>query len=258
MITSSIAVLAVVDIPASVAFYVNVLGFKQQWLWGNPPTFGCVSLGKAEIFLCQQPQLAHQVEGHMHCFFDEENVDALHEQHRAAGAPIVSPIENKPWGVREYTVRDPSGYHLRFGGPITYTRPATATDSLSPHVRFDVAKPDVETYRALFRSVEWHCHEAMQEVLERSDFCVLATDRRDGAAVGITRVTGDGNCYMIWDVIVRPSHQGQKIGSTMMQRATEEIRRRAPHAGFVGLFTGKPAFYERAGFKKCSGMSFTP
>src|SRR5437762_2666351 len=107
MISTSTAVLAVADILASVRFYVDVLGFKQLWLWGEPPGFGCVAIGRTEIYLCLQPQLAPRVEGHMHCFFDDEDIDALHEKHRAAGAPIVLPIENKPWGIREYTVRDP-------------------------------------------------------------------------------------------------------------------------------------------------------
>jgi GNAT superfamily N-acetyltransferase/predicted enzyme related to lactoylglutathione lyase len=257
MIEHSTAVLAVADVMQTVRFYVDVLGFQQRWLWGTPPTFGCIGAGRAELFLCQQPELAGRVEGHMHCLFVEceTDIDALCARHRDAGAEIVSPIENKPWGIREYTVRDPSGYHLRFGGPVTYERPATATDALPPHIRIEVGLPELQTYRSLFTSVSWNCHDRMAQVLENSLFAILAIDTRDGQPVGMTRVTGDGWQYMIWDVIVRPSHQGQKIGRTMLQAALAELHRRgAPEGAFIGLFTGRQAFYERVGFKRSGGM----
>jgi hypothetical protein len=63
----------------------------------------------------------------------------------AAGALIIEPIENKPWNVREYTVRDCNGYHLRFGGPTTYERPVNRTDALSAHIRIDACVPDCDT-----------------------------------------------------------------------------------------------------------------
>jgi len=255
MIKSSTAVLAVADVSASAAFYVDVLGFKKHWLWGDPPTFGSVGDAKHEIFLCQQPELAQKVDGHMHFFHADCPIDELHDKHRAAGAPIVSPIENKPWGLREYTVRDPSGYHLRFAGTAKYERPPAATDALPPHIRLDVALPELQTYRALFSSVSWTPHERMAMALEKSEFGVTATDTRDGQTVGMVRVVGDGKNYTFWDVIVRPSHQGQKIGSAMMEEALAELRRRGiPEGAFVGLFAFKVGFYEKLGFKQDSGM----
>src|SRR6516165_5799550 len=32
------------------------LGWKKDWDWGNPPTFGAVASGKCCIFLCQGAQ----------------------------------------------------------------------------------------------------------------------------------------------------------------------------------------------------------
>ena len=252
----SIAVLAVKDVVEAARFYVDMLGFSQRWLWGEPPTFGCVGFGRAEIFLCQQPQLATQVEGHMHCFYTDDDVDALYAQHVAAGANVLWPIENKPWGLREYTVRDLNGYHLRFGGHVKYERPPTGTDALPPHIKVDVGLPDFKTYRDLFASVGWACHEAsMREALSRSMFGIRAVDTRTAQQVGMTRVTGDGRNFVFWDVIVRPSHQGQKIGRAMMDAAIVELKRRgAPGGAFVGLFTGKPEFYESAGFARGVGM----
>ncbi len=42
----------------------------------------------------------------------------MYQAHRANGARIVSELEDKPWGLREYTIEDPNGYHLRFESHI--------------------------------------------------------------------------------------------------------------------------------------------
>ena len=254
MIKSSTAVLAVADIVATVKFYCDVLGFRQNWLWGNPPTFGCVGSGKIEIFLNLQPELARRVEGHEHFFDVEGDVEALYQQHRAASAQIISPLENKPWGIREYTVRDPSGYHLRFSGPLKYERPLGGTNALPPHVRIEPRLATPDEYIALATSVGWNKdHPTASEVLSRTDLGLVAIDTRDNQTVGMLRITGDGRFFMFWDVIVRPSHQGQKIGAAMMEHGLAELRRIAKPGVFVGLYTGKPAFYEPFGFRPDAG-----
>ena len=87
MIDSSTPIFAVRNIIETVAYYRDVLGFRQQWLWGDPPTFGCIELGEAQIFLSLDPALAARMEGVTH-FLGAENVDALYEIHRARGADI--------------------------------------------------------------------------------------------------------------------------------------------------------------------------
>jgi GNAT superfamily N-acetyltransferase len=257
MICKSTAVFACADVRETVSFYTSVLGFKQHWLWEDPPTFACVGMGQSEIFLCFQPALAAKVEGHLHCFHVEGDLEVLHADHLRAGATIIAPPENKPWGVREYTVRDCNGYYLRFIAPPTYERPASATDALPNHVRLDVRVPTIEEYVDLFASVGWARHvPSMEQALRNTLIGVVAVDTRDGdKAIGMARCTGDGKYYMFWDVIVRPSHQGQKIGAAMIETALAHLRETgAPDGAFVGLFTTKPGFYERLGFKKDFGM----
>jgi GNAT superfamily N-acetyltransferase/predicted enzyme related to lactoylglutathione lyase len=258
MTCKSTAVLACRDVTEAVNFYTTVLGFKRHWLWGDPPTFACVGIGQAELFLCLQPELATKVEGHMHCFDVDGDVTILHAQHERAGAQIVSPPENKPWGIREYTVRDCNGYHVRFMGPQTYERPATASDALPGRIRLDVRVATIEEYADLCASVGWARHRpSMEAALRNTLVGVVAVDARGGAdaPVGMVRCTGDGKYYMFWDVIVRPSHQGQKIGAAMVEAALAELRRTGAREGaFVGLFTAKPGFYERLGFKTDGGM----
>jgi catechol 2,3-dioxygenase-like lactoylglutathione lyase family enzyme/GNAT superfamily N-acetyltransferase len=255
MMTRSTAVLACADVQQTVDFYCNTLGFKLHWLWEDPPTFGAIGMGHVEVFLQRRPDLAGKTEGHAHCFHVTD-ADGLHAQHAAAGAPILAPPANKPWGMREYTVRDPNGYHLRFLGPQKYQRPPAATNTLPPHIRLDIRVPTIEEYIDLCASVGWARHRpSMQDALDHTLVGVIATDTRAVETVGMVRATGDGRYYMIWDVIVKPAYQGQRIGSTIIEAALAEMRRRgAPQGAFVGLFTGKPDFYERLGFKKDVGM----
>jgi hypothetical protein len=60
-------------------YYVKKLGFTMKWDWGTPPTFGSVTRGQVEIFLCEGAQ------GHagtwMSIFMEE--VDALNEESAA-------------------------------------------------------------------------------------------------------------------------------------------------------------------------------
>ncbi len=41
-----------------------------------------------------------------------DDVDAAYRAATAAGAPIVHPLTDEPWGVRRFFVRDPDGHVL--------------------------------------------------------------------------------------------------------------------------------------------------
>ncbi len=48
------------------------------------------------------------------CYIIVPDVDAWHTKLSAAALP-VTPIEDQPWGMREFTLTDPSGNRLRIG-----------------------------------------------------------------------------------------------------------------------------------------------
>jgi catechol 2,3-dioxygenase-like lactoylglutathione lyase family enzyme len=148
------AILAVADVAAAVRFYRDKLGFTGEWLWGEPATFGGVSWGKVSIMFCLQPALAGHIAGHQHAFF-VTGLDRLYERHRDNGVEVVSPPGDKPWGLREYTVRDPNGYHLRFWEPITTHASSAPAKELPPGVRLVERLPTVEEYEGLVRAVGW-------------------------------------------------------------------------------------------------------
>src|SRR5690349_7831419 len=111
-------ILAVRDVPAAVQFYESVLGFSGGWTWGDPPVHGGVRLGPISLQLTLNPDQATHASGAYYAVFVDD-VDDWYSEHLRRGATVVSPIDNKPWGLREYTVRDLDGYLIRIGGPPT-------------------------------------------------------------------------------------------------------------------------------------------
>jgi catechol 2,3-dioxygenase-like lactoylglutathione lyase family enzyme len=105
--------LAVSDISTAVEFYVKKLGFQRAFTWGEPPTFAGVNLGEVQMFLGKGTPTPSSDTGTV--YFLVGDADQLYEFHRANGAEIVQAIDDRPYGIRDYTVRDLYGYYLVFG-----------------------------------------------------------------------------------------------------------------------------------------------
>ncbi len=246
MLNGSSPILAASDVPATIKFYTEVLGFPSSWTWGDPPTFGAATWGNVTIMFCQDSDLATKVEGHQQ-WLDVEDVSALHAQHLERGAMILSPIEDKPWGRREYTVRDPNGYHLRFAGDPAYTPRGSGV--LPRGIQILHRKPTVEEYNMVGGGP--YKGEAAARLFENAWSGIVAVDPND-EVIGAVRIMHDApGWFSIWDVAVVPDWQGQRIGTAMMQTALDLVQEASPGA-FVYLFTFKHEFYERLGFSRGS------
>jgi uncharacterized glyoxalase superfamily protein PhnB/GNAT superfamily N-acetyltransferase len=248
MLKRSEPIFAVRDVKATIAFYKDILGFSGEWFWGDPVMFGGARMGEVAVMFHQQPAIAEHIEGHEHYFWCEA-IDELCEKHRAAGARIINPIENKPWGVREYTVRDLNGYHLRFSGPPTYEKPASALSTMPATIRIELRSVTPEEYAQLFDGVGWGVPKD-PAAIDRAMASVIAIDTRTNQPVGMARIMHEGWAwYSIWDVIVITPYQSQRIGSALVENALAHLRQNAPAGSIVYLFTFKHGFYERLGFK---------
>ena len=78
---------------------------------GEPPTFAGVNLDCVQIFL-RRGQPAPQG---CSVYFVIGDADALHAWHRSNGVEVAQPPDDRPYGLRDYTVRDLDGYYLSFG-----------------------------------------------------------------------------------------------------------------------------------------------
>lgn len=190
-----------------------------------------------------QPEVAAHTQGLQH-WFKVENVNELYQRHIDRGAKIISPIDDRPWGVREYVVEDPNGYHLRFAGPLeAHVEPSTPLDE---NVVIQRRLPTVAEYQALSEQV-FDRKDAPSSVLERTWKGIVCTND-SGEAIGMVRVMYDApGWFSIWDVAVLPAWQGKRIGQNMMKEALAMIHEESP-GSFVFLFTFKHGFYEKIGF----------
>ena len=101
-------ILRVMSMARSLKYYVDVLGFTNAD-WGSDD-FTCVSRDNASIYLCE----GDQGQPGTWVWVGVEDVEALHEEYKAAGANILHAPENYPWAL-EMKLADPDGHVLRFG-----------------------------------------------------------------------------------------------------------------------------------------------
>ncbi len=244
-VISSTAIFAASDIEATLTYYKDVLGFESTWTWGDPPVFGSASKGGVTITFNLQPELAKNIRGHQHGV-RVDDIDQLYQYHKSTGAVIVSKLEDKPWGVREYILEDLNGYHLRFSGPMASDVPKSKP--LPNEVAILRRKPTMDEYTAV-AGPAFHHNDPNPEILEHTWGGVIA-QLPDGQTIGVARIMCDApGWYSMWDVAVVPEWQAHRIGSEMIKAAVELIREASPSA-IIHLFTYKHGFYERLGFTK--------
>lgn len=121
------------DILAAVDFYTKKLGFTLGFTWEDPPTFAGVNLGEVQIFLSQGTP---DPKGCM-VNFVVGDADELFEFQRANGVEVVEEPADRPYGLRDYAVRDLHGYILSFGHYIYNVGPAVEIERVDVPVRLE-------------------------------------------------------------------------------------------------------------------------
>jgi uncharacterized glyoxalase superfamily protein PhnB len=114
--SSAVPVIGTADVENTVRYFEQTLGFKQQWIWGDPPVYAGVKAGGALLYITHDPDLAMAIRERQlspDIFLWVKDIDRVYEQHRAKQADIVEDLTARPWGIRQYVVREPNGYRLK-------------------------------------------------------------------------------------------------------------------------------------------------
>ena len=61
----------------------------------------------------------------------------MYEFHRAQGVEVAEPIEDRPYGIRDYVVRDLQGYYLSFGHHLFNAGPPVKINWVDTPVRLE-------------------------------------------------------------------------------------------------------------------------
>ena len=111
--------LPVRDCPATMRWYIDVLGFQLDWddaVLGFDHTMYC-SLSRDDFQLCLDEHNDSEAPVGVFCYVDD--VQAIHDELRDKDVEIVDGPTKQPWGDTDMTIRDPNGHLLSFSQPAT-------------------------------------------------------------------------------------------------------------------------------------------
>ena len=103
-------ILPVRNMERSVAFYQR-LGFQHQ-PYEDGSSYAFLSMDGLSLHLSQFAGFETNV---CSVYFYLEDVEGFFAKLRDAGVPTLEAPEDKPWGLREFSISDPDETLLRFG-----------------------------------------------------------------------------------------------------------------------------------------------
>ena len=119
MIRQIVPLFFTTDIPATLAYYKDKLGFECLSTWMDPPVYAIVARDEQAIhFRCAAPPTANPDKYDdelLDAYLYVEDADALHSEYAGKGVEVTRKLGNTPWNMREFVVKDCDGRLLAFG-----------------------------------------------------------------------------------------------------------------------------------------------
>lgn len=106
-----IPVLGYKDVISAIAWLCRTFGFTERWRVGNHRAQ--LTFGNGAIAVGDQPGAISNL------MVRVPYVDAHYEHALAAGAQILQPPADYPYGERQYTVIDPGGHYWTFSESVS-------------------------------------------------------------------------------------------------------------------------------------------
>ena len=110
------------NIPRTLAYYQEKLGFECLSTWHDPPVYAIVARDHHAIhFRCAEPPTANpdKYAGELlDAYLLIEDADALFAEYAAKGVEFIRNLANMPWRSREFVVKDCDGRLLAFGSNL--------------------------------------------------------------------------------------------------------------------------------------------
>jgi lactoylglutathione lyase len=112
MFTEAFPIITVPNLPDTVTFYRDLLGFRESYRFPpeGEPQFVTLTLGASELGL-GAGQVSGPAAGYALCVYADD-CDRAVQRLRAAGTPVVEEPADTPWGERMARVTDPAGNEI--------------------------------------------------------------------------------------------------------------------------------------------------
>jgi uncharacterized glyoxalase superfamily protein PhnB len=110
-VPDSTPILPVRDIDEALAFYDRA-GFEGHAYEGGG--FAFIERNDESVFDLDHVAHVDPSTNGAGCYLIVPDVENWHAQLQASGLPVTA-LEDQPWGMREFTLTDPSGNHVRIG-----------------------------------------------------------------------------------------------------------------------------------------------
>lgn len=114
--------LAVTDLPRTIAFYCGQLGFTCRETFGQPPVWCDLERDGVSMMFNAPPagdvqrDVPISSRDYQIFYFNVPDVVGLHDEFSGRGV-AVSPLRVTVYGMKEFELRDPDGIWLWFGQP---------------------------------------------------------------------------------------------------------------------------------------------
>ena len=107
------------DLPATLAYYRDKLGFECLGTWDDPPVYAIIARDEQRINFRLAPSPAPNPDKYAEELLDAylfiEDADALYAEYASRGVEFTRALGDTPWRSREFVVKDCDGRLLAFG-----------------------------------------------------------------------------------------------------------------------------------------------
>jgi len=108
-----VPILRVPDVVSTVRFYVDKLGFGEEWTWGDPPYYAGASIDGNKLHFIQSKEIP--AAGSDASYLMVVGIDAYYDRLQQSGVQIVQPLGLRPYGLRDFAIHDLNGYKVSIG-----------------------------------------------------------------------------------------------------------------------------------------------
>ena len=106
----------VTDITKATDYYKSKLGFKVDFLYGEPPFYGMMTRDGAGLHFrhVDKHPLIHSEEDLLAAAIPVSEIKSIFLEFKDNGAEFHQTLKRQPWGASDFIIKDPDGNLLNF------------------------------------------------------------------------------------------------------------------------------------------------